>query len=485
VETIITTFPALLLFLLPSCRIITGKLFDTWNQEDAMGDRASWEQLDALIARGNPREVEDYVAALPSAQLALSITRLDDKARTKMIMLLAPDEAADMLRDLPEGSAAQLISEVPPAAAAAIVDRLPRDEQVDLLGDLGKEAAEAILSAMPPADAEGARELLQYAPDTAGGLMTSEYLSYPATTLIGDLILDFERNSQRYIEYQVQYSYITGAEGQLVGVLRLRDLLLAPRSAEVASVMIPNPLFVSADTPLSQLVQLFDDYHFTGVPVVDPAGRLEGVVERRAVEEAQGREERNSFLQISGIVGGEEYRSSAFLTRVLRRLAWLTPNIALNILAASVIALYQDTLRAAIALAVFLPIISDMSGCSGNQAVAVSIRELALGLIKPGEFTRIFMKESTLGLVNGIVLGILLGAVAFLWKENYYLSVVVAAALAANTLLSVLIGGSVPLALKRFRMDPALASGPILTTITDMCGFFLVLSLASSVLDKL
>jgi magnesium transporter len=154
-------------------------------------------------------------------------------------------------------------------------------------------------------------------------------------------------------------------------------------------------------------------------------------------------------------------------------------------MAASVIAFYQETLQAAIALAVFLPIISDMSGCSGNQAVAVSIRELSLGLIKPREFARVFLKEFSVGLVNGAVLGLLLGAVAYLWKENYYLSLVVAGALAANTLISVLIGGSVPLLLKRFRVDPALASGPILTTITDMCGFFLVLSFAQTLLQKL
>jgi len=170
--------------------------------------------------------------------------------------------------------------------------------------------------------------------------------------------------------------------------------------------------------------------------------------------------EKNSFLRISGIVGGEEFRSMPLPQRSFSRLSWLTPNIALNIIAASVIAVYQETLQAAIALAVFLPIISDVSGCSGNQAVAVSIRELALGLIRPTEFTRIFWKESLVGLINGVVLGLLLGAVAYLWKANIYLSLVVAGALALNTILSVLLGGSGPLFLRKLRIDPALASGP-------------------------
>jgi magnesium transporter len=208
-------------------------------------------------------------------------------------------------------------------------------------------------------------------------------------------------------------------------------------------------------------------------------------MEREAVEEARRNQVKSSFLKISGIVGGEEFRSMPLLQRSFRRLSWLAPNIILNIIAASVIAVYQDTLQAVIALAVFLPIISDMSGCSGNQAVAVSIRELSLGLIRPSEFARVFLKESGLGLINGIILGILLGLVAFLWQDNIYLGLVVGTALATNTLLSVLLGGSVPLLLRKLRIDPALASGPILTTVTDMCGFFLVLSLASAALSRL
>ena len=190
-------------------------------------------------------------------------------------------------------------------------------------------------------------------------------------------------------------------------------------------------------------------------------------------------------MESSGIVGGEELRSMSLWRRSSRRLSWLSVNILLNIVAASVIAFYQDTLAAVIALAVFLPIISDRSGCSGNQAVAVSIRELTLGLLKPNELFRVLFKEAGIGLLNGSVLGALIGIVAWVWQGNPYLGLVVGGALAANTLLAVLIGGLVPLVLRRFGMDPALASGPILTTVTDMCGFFLVLSLASSLLSYL
>jgi magnesium transporter len=186
-----------------------------------------------------------------------------------------------------------------------------------------------------------------------------------------------------------------------------------------------------------------------------------------------------------GIVGGDEIRSLPLLVRSRRRLSWLSVNVLLNIVAASVIAAYEETLAAAIALAVFLPMVSDMSGCSGNQAVAVSIRELALGITKPFELLRVWLQEVKVGLINGVVLGTLLAAVSTLWKGNPWLGLVIGSALALNTVIAVSLGGTIPLLLKRMKFDPAVASGPILTTLTDICGFFLVLSFATAILPKL
>lgn len=213
--------------------------------------------------------------------------------------------------------------------------------------------------------------------------------------------------------------------------------------------------------------------------MTDETNRLVGVVRRADVQKAVQEKASQSFLKFAGIVGGEEFRSMSLPLRSARRLSWLSINIFLNLLAASIIAYYQDT------LAVFLPIISDMSGCSGNQAVAVSMRELVLGLIKPYELLRVIWKEASIGVINGTVLRIILGGVAFVWKGNPMLGLVVGGALALNTLVAVCLGGAIPLVLRRLRQDPALASGPILTTLTDMCGFFFVLSFARATLPWL
>src|SRR4029079_8470385 len=249
--------------------------------------------------------------------------------------------------------------------------------------------------------------------------------------------------------------------------------------------MISDPHKIRDTDSLEVLQRFFDRRPLFGVPAIDADGVLMGVVRSADVEKAAEERSTRSFLKFMGIVGGEELRSMPLSLRSIRRLSWLTVNIVLNICAASVIALHQDTLTAVIALAVFLPIISDMSGCSGNQAVAVSLRELTLGIIKPYEVWRVFRKESAVGIINGVVLGILLGVVAWLWKGNATLGGVVAVALAGNTLVAVWFGGLIPLALSGLGQDPALASGPILTTITDMSGFFIVLELASLMLHRL
>ncbi len=327
--------------------------------------------------------------------------------------------------------------------------------------------------------------MLEYAPDCAGGLMISEFLVYKTNNTIQDVLDDLQTNRSEYVDYHVQYFYVVDPEEKLAGVLRIHDLLFPANETLLSQVMIPKPLSVSDKASLHELEDFFEEHHLFGAPVVDDRHCLVGVVLPQDVEEAVSNRKTKNFLSLSGIIGGEEFRTMPLLSRSGRRLSWLSMNIVLNIIAASVIAIYQDTLAAVITLAVFLPMVSDMSGCSGNQAVAVSMRELSLGLVRPKELLWVLVKEAKIGIINGLVLGLLLGGVAYLWKGNPWLGVVVGGALAANTLVSVTLGGMLPLLLKRFKIDPALVSSPLLTTVTDMCGFFLILSLATAVLPKL
>lgn len=413
------------------------------------------------------------------------ISRLSEEQREALLALLEPETAAEVIESLPEPQAIDALEGLEPETAARIIEELPSDEQADLIGELHEPEAEAILQQLEPEEAESVRRLAAYADDQAGGLMITEYLAYPANAQVAEVLRDLDDHVEQYARYDVQYAYVTGNDGVLLGVLALRDLLLAPRGRELNEMLVPIGACLLDLDPIERVVDAFRESHFAGLPVVDGSGALVGVVEREALEHALAEEADQTYRASQGIIGGEELRSMPLVLRARRRLTWLSANVMLNVLAACVIAAHQDTLEAVIALAVFLPIISDMSGCSGNQAVAVSMREMALGVVRPGDFLAVWRKELSVGLINGLALGLLVGSVAWFWKGNVYLGLVVGGALALNTLVAVSIGGTVPLALKKLGMDPALASGPVLTTLTDMGGFLLVLGSASLLLDQL
>lgn len=444
-----------------------------------------WETLSELIAAENSVELTKFIDTLSPSETARGISRLTEEEQLRLLSLLSPEDAADMIEDISDTQAADLVEDMPSEQAAAIMEELASDHLVDLLGEMDEDASQAILAKMDREDAEEARMLLEYAPDCAGGLMISEFLVYKTDNTIQDVLDDLQAKRSEYVDYHVQYFYVVDREEKLAGVLRMHDLLFPARETRLTQVMLSSPLSVSDKASLKELQEFFDEHHLFGVPVVDDGRRLVGVVLPNAIEEAVNKRKTKTFLRLSGIIGGEEFRTMPLLSRSGRRLSWLSMNIVLNIIAASVIALYQDTLAAVITLAVFLPMVSDMSGCSGNQAVAVSMRELSLGLVRPGELLWVLAKETKVGIINGLVLGLLLGGVAFFWKGNPWLGAVVGGALAVNTLVSVTLGGMLPLVLKRLKLDPALVSSPLLTTVTDMCGFFFVLSFAAAVLPKL
>lgn len=445
-----------------------------------------WEELQEIIAGGDPDRLEAFFKSLPAGESARAISRLEDEDQTQLMQLLSPETAAELIEEVPDVQAAELIERLPPDDAAAIFNELESDHQADLLGDLSRGDAEAILAAMDPEEASQARQLVGYAPDTAGGLMITEFLQYTDGQSVEDVLNDLRANAEEYADYDVQYAFVVAAgSGVLTGVLRLRDLLLARGKRPIAELMIRQPHAVRLDDSLDLLAQFFDRYHFFGVPVVDSGERLVGVIRKSDVEEAlAGRADTNA-MRLQGIISGEELRTMPLWTRSKGRLIWLLVNALLNLIAVSVIAAYEETLAAVIALAVFLPLISGLGGNAGVQAIAVSIRELSLGLLKPHELMWVALKEASVGVINGGVLGLTVGLASWAWQQNPWLGLVVGGAMALNTLFAVIVGGMMPLILKRFNCDPALAAGPVLTTLTDMIGFLLVLSSATAILPKL
>ena len=452
------------------------KDIDDQGDDIVLGDKDIREAIGEALESADGGRLTEIVESIPTQDALRHVSHLDTEEREQVVSLITPEAAATLVEDAPENLAASLMEGLESPIAAKIMEELQSDTQADIVTELDTEEAEAILSEMDLDEAAGIRKLSEFAPDSAGGLMELEIFSFRTTETVGAVLARIADGDEDFERYRGQHPYVIDTDGKLVGVVSLRSLLTSKRAAALSEIM-SAPLTVSAEKTLDDLEYFFEEYPFLGVPVVDDKGSPLGVVSRVAVAEAAL--ERSEQESLSRQRVSDELRSMPTGVRSRRRLAWLSSNIVLNIIAASVISAYEETLAAVIAIAVFLPMVSDMSGCSGNQAVGVSMRELALGLARPADILHVWKKEIGVGLINGIVLGIMIGIVAWLWKGSPYLGLVIGLALAANTMIAVSIGGTVPLLLKRFGIDPAVASGPLLTTVTDMAGFFLVLSLAT------
>ena len=435
------------------------------------------EMLRALIA-SDRAAIDGYLATLSGTDVVRAMFLLNEDERQAVLVAIEPETAAEFIEDVPDEVAADLIEALPVDDAASIVTALPKHEQADVLQEVEEEDLDRILDAMAPERAAEARQLMRYPAESAGGLMVREYLVFPpaatARTVL-ETITGGERDLSRHL---LQYAYVVDLRGRLIGIARSRDLVAVPPACPLAEVM-HRPTVVNAGADLATVHACLEEAEVRSLPVADDAGIMLGVVERSQVDDALVERAADEHLRSQGIVGGDELRSMPLGMRSRRRLSWLSINIVLNLISVSVIAAFEQTLATVIALAVFLPVVSDMSGCSGNQAVAVSMRELSLGVASPRDVLRVWWQEAKVGLPNGLALGVLLGAAAWIWQGSAALGAVVATALAANTVVAVSIGGTVPLLLKRLGVDPAVASGPVLTTVTDMCGFLLVLGLAT------
>jgi len=443
-----------------------------------------WEPLKELINQESTTDLKVFLDQINTDDLVSAVNHISADDRAKLLNLLSPEDAAEVVDEIPWVQALRIIEDLEAGHAAAIISEMSSDDQADFLDEMNEVSAEAIMVKMDEEEAKNIRQLIQYESDTAGGLMITEFLAYEDTMTVDQVVSDLSNNAEKYEKYNLQYIYVT-RQNQFVGVLNMRSLLLSKPKTLLSKIVLGNALTVNEYSTIDNLVTFFNEYDYHGVPVINEKNELKGVVLRDELREAQTEKIHVEHLETQGIVGGEEIRTMPILLRAKRRLSWLSVNILLNIAAASVIAFYQDTLAAVIALAVFLPIISDMSGCSGNQAVAVSMRELSLGVVRPFEIGRVWLQEISVGLLNGIVLGVLIGTAAWLWKGSIFLGLVVGGALAINTVVAVSLGGTIPLFLKRMNVDPALASGPILTTVTDMFGFFLTLTFASMMLENI
>jgi magnesium transporter len=408
------------------------------------------------------------------ADLADVLSALDDHDRLTVVQALPPELSSQALAEMPEEEHAETtLAALAPEQAAEIVEELDDDDAADILGELPPADQERILSTLEHrADVE---RLLRYGVETAGGRMTAQTVTVRDTATVAQALDEIRRQAAEVEDfYQV---FVVDGDRRLVGTLPFKELVISRPERRVRDFMAPADVSVSPDADQEDVARILARYNLPSVAVVDDHGRLLGRITFDDVIDVVEAETTEDLLKFGGVPAGE-LLAAGWREAVRSRLPWLYVNLLTAFLAGGVVYVFQGTVQRTVALAVWMPIIAGMGGNAGTQALAVTVRRLALGQIPAQLFARVVGKEVLVGVVNGLAIGLVVGAVALLMGDQSRLGLVVFLAMAGNLLVAGFAGGFIPVILERYRVDPAIASSIFVTTFTDVCGFLLLLGLA-------
>lgn len=419
----------------------------------------------------NPADIAEVLSQLSEEQATELVHRLYlRRTAAETLGEMEPEDSAELLAKLNREEAIKILSRMDPDDAVDILEELPETVQQELLSRLGREEAEVLT------------DLLAYPPDTAGGLMSPEVVALSLDMTVQEAIDLLRRRVEEAAS--IYYAYAVDDTGILQGVLSLRDMALAQPNTRLASLLMRDIIAVPVDADAEEVAHLFDKYNYLALPVVDNDKKLLGVITVDDVIDVI-REEATEDIYRSQAVPLEERVDTPWHESLKLRLPWLAFNLLTALLAAAVVGIFESTIAKLAALAVLMPIIAGQGGNTGMQTVTIVTRGIALGEVPKGRGWYLLAKEFLLGLLNGFVIGAMVGVAAFVWKGALYLGLVAFLAMVLNMLAACLSGAVIPLSLRALRLDPALASSVLLTTVTDVLGFGFLFVLARLFLPEI
>jgi magnesium transporter len=423
------------------------------------------------LAEEHPRSIAEAAYELSSTELAYLLLVLGDERLARVVATLDASETADVLLRMSRAQAADVLEEMAP------------DDAADVVGELEGSEAESILVEMEPAEAEDVRELLAYPPDTAGGLMTPEFLIV-SPDLTADQAIERVRD---FVEEDrsAYHVYVTDAEEHLLGVLPLHSLVLSGRQMLVRDLMIPreDTVAVAVDMNQEDVARLFGERRLLALPVVDGSDRLLGLITADDVADVV-EEEASEDIALMGATSPLEqpYLRTSILEMVRKRIGWLLLLFVAETLTGSVLRFFEDELARVVALSFFIPLLIGTGGNAGSQTVTTIVRALALREIRFRDAGRVFMREAGSGVILGLLLGVIGFGRALLWGTHLPLALVVGLTLLAICAWANTIGSLVPLVAERLGIDPTVMSAPLITTLVDASGLFIYFTIAKILL---
>ena len=427
------------------------------------------------LDRRDRAAVLELVRDLHVADVADLIEQMDGEHRRLFVELAWDGVDPEVLVEVDEGIRDELLELLPAEKVAEAAKEFDTDDVVHLVEDLEPVEQEEILEALEPEDRVAVAKALTYPEESAGRLMQSEFVKAPPFWTVGQMI-DFLRDAEELPEQFYDIIVVDPAMRPL-GKVPLGRLLASRRPVVLESIMDTDFTTFHVVDPQEDVAYAFHKYHLISAPVVDDAGRVVGVITIDDAMEILEEEAEEDILRLGGV--GDEEISDDVWEIVRNRFTWLAVNLVTAILASMVIGLFEETIERVVALAVLMPIVASMGGIAGTQTLTVAVRALATRDLTPANATRVILRELAVGALNGIGFAVVTGFIAWLWFDQPVIGAVIGIAMIVNLVAAALAGIMVPLALERLGVDPALASGTFVTTVTDVVGFFAFLGLAS------
>ena len=429
---------------------------------------------DALRSGALP-DVAAYLPDMSPGDISYLISASPPATRHELWSLLDHEQEADVLNELPDDIRNHFLADLQPEAVAEIIAQLDDDDVADILHELPQAETDLILDSLTTDDRERFETALSYPDDVAGGLMSTDTLTIrPDLTM--DVVLRYLRRHTRLPE-NTDSLIVVSREDKYVGLLPVRTLLVSDPSASVREMMKTEREPLDAMTSADEVARRFERNDWISAPVVDPQGKLIGRITIDDVVDVIREQADHSLAVMAGLGDGDAF--TPVLQTAPQRAVWLAVNLLTAILAASVISLFQATIEKVVALAVLMPIVASMGGIAGTQSLTVLIRAMAMGQINDRTEIWLVRREILVSALNGLIWAFVMALVTTYWFDDSTLGLIIAFAIIVNLLTAGIAGASLPLLLERLKIDPALAGGVILTTVTDVVGFWAFLGLAA------
>jgi magnesium transporter len=413
---------------------------------------------------------------LPAADVAHLLESSPPRHRQILWDLVDEDIEGDVLGELGDELRAQFLAEMDAAAVVSLTEGMDDDDIADILQQVPDRVTWEVLQAMDLQDRQRLERVLIYPEDTAGGLMNTDTITIRARLTL-DVVLRYLRRHTEIPEMTDNLIVVNRGD-QFIGLLPLRTLLVSDPSATVREMMVTDVEPIPADMPDDEVARLFERNDWVSAPVVDSGGKLLGRITIDDVVDVIREDADHSFMSMAGL-DEEEDTFAPVLKAAPRRAIWLGINLVTAFIAASVINLFQDTIEKVVALAVLMPIVASMGGIAGTQTLTVLVRGIAIGQVDRHNKNWLINRELMLGLCNSALWASVVAVAAAWWFADWKIGLIIAAALVINLMAAALSGAVLPLILKRLNIDPALAGGVVLTTVTDVVGFLSFLGLAT------